>query len=145
MDNINGSDTGTQTDADEDWKHSWIPDTNKCLWTVQFLIFWVNTLRKRRAEQWQRKETFLTPLKHPSLTSLSYPTDQGLWTSKSPCANLKDLPAQEIVVPLFSQVDQHSYFESQLNMMVRLSTLLEVFIILSVLQTINKYGTPTMS
>lgn len=31
MDNINGSDTGTQTDADEDQKQSWIIDTNKCL------------------------------------------------------------------------------------------------------------------
>lgn len=33
---------------------------------------------------------------------------------------------------MFSQVDQHSYFESQPNMMVRLSRLLELFIIQSV-------------
>lgn len=33
---------------------------------------------------------------------------------------------------MFSQVDQYSYFESQLNMVVRLSRLLELFIIPSV-------------
>lgn len=42
---------------------------------------------------------------------------------------------------MFSQVDQHSYFESQLNMMVRLPRLLEALIILSICVSSHRQST----